>query len=146
MSNAPLPHLPFPSAATSLFSMSESVPVVQVISFVSYFRLCNISGIIWNLSFSFWLTSLSMVISRLLQMALFHSILWLNSIPLHTCTHICIHIHIYVYIYLYIYVCVYIYTCIYIAFPCSSVSKESACNAGDPGSGRSPGERNGNPL
>ena len=32
----------------------------------------------------------------------------------------------------------------------SSVSKESACNAGDldliPGSGRSPGERNGNPL
>ena len=35
-------------------------------------------------------------------------------------------------------------------FPCSSVDKESACNAGDPGSipglGRSPGEGNGNPL
>ena len=35
-------------------------------------------------------------------------------------------------------------------FPCSSVSKESACNAGDlgsiPGLGRSPGEGNGNPL
>ena len=35
-------------------------------------------------------------------------------------------------------------------FPCSSVSKESACNAGDlgsiPGSGRSPREGNGNPL
>ena len=35
-------------------------------------------------------------------------------------------------------------------FPQSSVSKESACNAGDPGlipgSGRSPGEGNGNPL
>ena len=34
-------------------------------------------------------------------------------------------------------------------FPCSSVSKESACSAGDPGStsglGRSPGEGNGNP-
>ena len=33
---------------------------------------------------------------------------------------------------------------------CSSVSKESACNAGDPGSipgsGRSPGEGNGDPL
>ena len=33
---------------------------------------------------------------------------------------------------------------------CSSVSKESACNTGDlgsiPGSGRSPGEGNGNPL
>ena len=35
-------------------------------------------------------------------------------------------------------------------FPCSSVGKESACNVGDlgslPGSGRSPGEGNGNPL
>ena len=35
-------------------------------------------------------------------------------------------------------------------FPGSSVGKESACNAGDPGSipglGRSPGEGNGNPL
>ena len=35
-------------------------------------------------------------------------------------------------------------------FPCSSVSRESACNAGDLGSipelARSPGEGNGNPL
>ena len=35
-------------------------------------------------------------------------------------------------------------------FPCSSVGKESACNAGDlgsiPRSGRSPGEGNGNTL
>ena len=35
-------------------------------------------------------------------------------------------------------------------FPYSSDGKESACNAGDlgsiPGSGRSPGEENGNPL
>ena len=35
-------------------------------------------------------------------------------------------------------------------FPCSSVGKESACDAGDqgsiPGSGRYPGEANGNPL
>ena len=35
-------------------------------------------------------------------------------------------------------------------FPCSSVGKESACNAGDPSSsswpGRSPGEGNGNPF
>ena len=35
-------------------------------------------------------------------------------------------------------------------FPGGSVSKESTCNAGDPGSvpgsGRSPGEGNGNPL
>ena len=35
-------------------------------------------------------------------------------------------------------------------FPCSSVGKESACSAGDPGLipglGRAPGEGNGNPL
>ena len=35
-------------------------------------------------------------------------------------------------------------------FPAGSAVKESACNAGDvgliPGSGRSPGEENGNPL
>ena len=40
--------------------------------------------------------------------------------------------------------------CVYTGFPCGSDSKESACNAGDPdlipGMGRSPGERNGNPL
>ena len=45
---------------------------------------------------------------------------------------------------------VYMYICIYIGFPFSSVGKESACNAGDPGlipgSGRSPGAGNGNPL
>ena len=38
----------------------------------------------------------------------------------------------------------------YYSFPHSSVGKESACNTGDlgliPGLGRSPGERNGNPL
>ena len=37
-----------------------------------------------------------------------------------------------------------------VGFPHSSVGKASACNAGDPGSipgsGRSPGEGNGNPL
>ena len=41
--------------------------------------------------------------------------------------------------------------CLYhIIVPCSSVGKESACNAGDlgsiPGLGRCPGEGNGNPL
>ena len=38
----------------------------------------------------------------------------------------------------------------YQGFPCSSIGKEPACNAGDPGSipgsGRSPGEGNGNSL
>ena len=40
--------------------------------------------------------------------------------------------------------------CLLLGFPGGSNSKESACNAGDPGSipglGRSPGEGNGNPL
>ena len=44
--------------------------------------------------------------------------------------------------------CGYVY--MYKGFPGGSVGKESACNAGDPdlipGSGRSPGERNGYPL
>ena len=39
---------------------------------------------------------------------------------------------------------------VFIGLPCSSDGKESACKAGDPGvipgSGRSPGEGNGNPL
>ena len=43
-----------------------------------------------------------------------------------------------------------LYVCVYIGFPGGSSGKESACNAGDPcsilGSGRSPGEGNGNPL
>ena len=39
---------------------------------------------------------------------------------------------------------------VYMGFPSGSVSKESACNAGDPalipGSGQTPGEGNGNSL
>ena len=51
-------------------------------------------------------------------------------------------------------ICVLIKLCVlvqfYLGFPCGSDSKESACNAGDPGSvpgsGRFPGEGNGNSL
>ena len=58
----------------------------------------------------------------------------------------------------YLYVCVYniyisslyVYIYIYMGFPKGSVNKKSACNAGDlgliPGSGRSSGGGNGNPL
>ena len=45
---------------------------------------------------------------------------------------------------------IYFYLCIFTGFPHSSVGKSSACNAGDPGwipgSGRSSGKGNGNPL
>ena len=41
-------------------------------------------------------------------------------------------------------------TPVFLGFPCGSAGKESTCTAGDecliPGSGRSPGERNGNPF
>ena len=54
------------------------------------------------------------------------------------------------YIYIYIYVCMCMYIYIYIGFPGGSEVKASAYTVGDPGSspgsGRSPGERNGNPL
>ena len=42
----------------------------------------------------------------LLQMAKFHSFLWLSSIPLHMCVHIyiCMCVCIYIYIYIYIYI------------------------------------------
>ena len=65
--------------------------------------------------------------------------------------------HLYKYIFTYMYICVYIYIYIYIFtntylciqdFPGGSDTKESACNAGGlgltPGSGRFPGEGNGN--
>ena len=52
---------------------------------------------------------------------------------------------------MYICVCVCVCVCVQVReFPGGSVGKESACSAGDlgliPGSGRSPGERNGNSL
>ena len=46
--------------------------------------------------------------------------------------------------------CIIVYKYQFIHVPCSSVSKEFACSAGDPGLipglGRSPGEGNSNPL
>ena len=45
---------------------------------------------------------------------------------------------------------IWLYIYMYLGFPAGSDSKESACNAEDPGSipglGRSPGEEDGNPL
>ena len=59
-------------------------------------------------------------------------------------------LNIYIYIHTHIYIHTYVYVYIYIDFPGGSDGKASVYNAGDPGSipglGRSPGERNGNPL
>ena len=66
-------------------------------------------------------------------MAGFHSLLWLSSIPLCVCVCVCVC------------VCTHIH-----GFPGDSVIKNPPANAGDTGlilgSGRCPGEGNGNPL
>ena len=70
----------------------------------------------------------------------------------------CVCVYVYVYVYIYVYVCVYVCVCVYIyiyiyiylGFSGGSVVKNLPANAGDAGltlgSGRSPGEGNGNPL
>ena len=64
-------------------------------------------------------------------------------------THICMYTHTHIYFYIYTHTHIYTHMITY-DFPGGSDGKESACNAGNPGSipgsGRSPGEGNGNPL
>ena len=68
------------------------------------------------------------------------------------CVYIYTHIYIYTHVSIHIYISIYrqYIAYIYIGFPGDSVVKNSTANAGDvgsiPGSGRSPGEGNGNPL
>ena len=63
------PNLPLPSSfpfgnPKFVFYVCESLSVLEISSFVSLFQIPRISCIIWYLSFSVWLTSLSMMISR----------------------------------------------------------------------------------
>ena len=73
--------------------------------------------------------------------------LYIHVCMIWVCVCVCMCIYIYIYTHTHIYIHAYIY--IY-GFSCSSVCKESACSAGDPGSipglGKSPGEGNGDPL
>ena len=72
-----------------VFYVFESVSVSQISSFVSFFKTPHISDIIWYLSFSVWLTSLSMIISRSIPVAasgIISFFLWLSNIPLCICT------------------------------------------------------------
>ena len=82
----------------------------------------------------------------MLRMKIYMCVFWV-------CVFIYIHPHIYVYTHIYIFI--YTHTHIYIHIttydsPGGSDGKESFCNVGNPGSipgsGRSPGEGNGNPL
>ena len=89
--------------------------------------------------------SVSVIISgsiRVGEMAIFHSSLWSSSVALYVCTTTS-----YPLIYLWTFR---LFPCLDWGFPGGSDGKESACDAGNvgsiPGSGRSPGEGNGNPL
>ena len=88
-SNHPSPSPPPLGSHKSVFYVYESVSVLQINSFVSYFRFH-----IWVKSYDICL-SLSDLLhlvwqflgpSMLHQMALLHSFLWLSSIPLYICT------------------------------------------------------------
>ena len=69
--------IPLPSPLgnyKSVLYVCESVSALQRSSFGSYFRLIYkwyhmVFGIIWNLPFSLWLTSLSIIISRSIHVA-----------------------------------------------------------------------------
>ena len=75
--STPSPSVPFLSATTKLFySLCLWVSFCSVHRFIcAIFWIPYISGIMWDLSFSFWLTSVSMILgpSMLLQMPWFHS-------------------------------------------------------------------------
>ena len=70
----------------SLCSTSVSLLLfcIYVCLFVCIFQIPHVSGITWSLFFSVWLHSVwsSPGPTMLLQMARFHSFLWLSSIPL----------------------------------------------------------------
>ena len=95
--NLSLPHPLSTLVTISLFSMSVTLFVLLIGSFVSYLRFHVISDITWYLSFLVWLISLSMIISRSIHVAangfiLFQNHYWLSEpCPyFHSCHHSCI--------------------------------------------------------
>ena len=73
----------------------KAFSVSWICSLVSYFRFYVLSGIMWYLSFYFWLHLVwpSPGPSMLLQMALFHSFIWLSSVLLYIYIHHILLIH-----------------------------------------------------
>ena len=109
----------------SILYVCESLSVLQMLSFVSYFRF-HLSDVIWYLSFS---GLLCMIISGFIPAAAKGIILFFFMTESYSTVCIC--------------VCV-------MPFPGCSAVKNLPANAGDTGSiaglGRSPGEGNGYPL
>ena len=77
-------HPPSPLATTNLFS--TWIYFYFIVKFVSVY-IPHINDIIWYLSFSLWLTSLSMLISRSIYITAngVISFQWLRGIPLYVC-------------------------------------------------------------
>ena len=65
----PFPHLPPLSNCKFVFKVCESVSVLQISLPLSFFKLTHRSDIIWCLSFSVWLTWLSVIISSSIHVA-----------------------------------------------------------------------------
>ena len=88
-----------------LLYIYESVSVLFCL-FFCFFYIPHISEIIWCSSFSVWLISLSIILSRFIHVvtnARIHSFLGLNNIPLYVYLHVYIYIYIFIYRYIYIY-------------------------------------------
>ena len=103
-----------------ILPLPHSVSVLLVLFTSLLFRL-HIQTISYRFVF-LWLISLSIMPSKpsmLVQMGIFHSFLWVSSIPLCACTCVCVCIYIYS-------VCVFIYTH-HVFFIHSSVDGYSGC-------------------
>ena len=132
--------LPLLLAGTSLFSESVSSGVCLFwFSFFLFFKIPHKSEIIWYLLFFFWLISLSLMPLRSIHVFAGNKISFFFSGREYSivCVYICMYVHTYIHTYI-------------SGLPWRLRGKESTSNAGDtgsiPGLGRSPGERNGNPL
>ena len=93
----------FPFDNQKFVFMCMCFSVLSVSLFVSCFlRFHMLSYIILYLSFSVWLTSFCMIISRSINVAAndIYSFLTLNNIPLCMCVCMCIYIYIYIYTYI----------------------------------------------
>ena len=89
-SQSPNPSFPQPTPPWQPQVCSLCLTVCCIFRFICVILyIPHMSNIMWYFSFSFWLTSLSMIISSCIHVAangIFPSFLWLSSIPLYICT------------------------------------------------------------